>query len=579
MLRNKISNFISTPVISLSPDDTLKSVVKAMQEKHISCIPIVDDNSPVGILTEKGVVELLANEDNSILDSNLHEVMSSPVITITEDIYVFDVLQIFINKNIRHLVVTDKNGSTTGVITLSDIINHIGGDFLVEFQTIDLFMNKVVYTVHKDMLLSDVLLEMASHSISCVIVSDRNKPVGMITERDIIKFVAEKKLLSEKIEKIMSSPVITAPENARVHEVAHLFKKKGIRRVVAVDDQGLIAGIVTQTDIMRGLESNYVKFLKTIIKEKDIELKATSQERDDFFQYLVTILDNSIDMAIVATDKDYRIVFYNDCAQKILSFTPDITIGSFVHDIHKSHNVKVDQFEKIMDKVRDTGSYSFSFTKKINTIRHHFQARVSIIRTSFQTPPRGYVYTVQDITERKQAEENFRYMAYHDILTGLPNRVAFNERLELELSHAERRQQLIGIIVIDIDKFKDVNDTYGHYSGDILLTEVAKRFSNVLRKSDTVARLGGDEFVVILPDIQSESNGIEIIEKLINTMFSPIDIKGIEYNCSISIGLAFCPTHGTSVATLLDSADKAMYEAKRIGRKNKSCNFCIHKNN
>lgn len=172
---------------------------------------------------------------------------------------------------------------------------------------------------------------------------------------------------------------------------------------------------------------------------------------------------------------------------------------------------------------------------------------------------------IRDITERKQAAETINYLAYHDSLTDLPNRIAFNDRLELELAHAERDQHMLGVAFIDLDRFKIVNDTLGHAVGDQLLKDVSRRLVNCVRKSDTVARMGGDEFTLLLVDIKHEKDAATIAQKIIDKFKLPISLEDQLFEIKTSIGIALFPRDGVDAETLMRHADTAMYRAKEEG--------------
>ena len=174
----------------------------------------------------------------------------------------------------------------------------------------------------------------------------------------------------------------------------------------------------------------------------------------------------------------------------------------------------------------------------------------------------------RDITERVRAEEQLAYMATHDTVTGLPNRAMFNERLTLELAHAHRNQQKPAVMLLDLDHFKDVNDTLGHSVGDQLLQAVGERLTSLLRKSDTVARMGGDEFMLILPEIAREEDAAKIAHKILGAFREPFVFDGDELHITTSIGIALYPDDGEDADTLMKNADIAMYRAKEQGRNN-----------
>ncbi|MDO9106509.1 MAG: diguanylate cyclase [Methylovulum sp.] len=174
----------------------------------------------------------------------------------------------------------------------------------------------------------------------------------------------------------------------------------------------------------------------------------------------------------------------------------------------------------------------------------------------------------RDITERKQVEDRIKHMALHDALTGLPNRTLFSDRLQQALAEAQRDQEQLALIYLDLDKFKPVNDNFGHGVGDLLLKAVTARIQNCLRQADTVARIGGDEFMLLLRTIPSEQTALQIAEKIRDTLSQVFDIDGQHLAISCSAGIAVYPEHGDNETALAQHADIAMYYAKAIGRNN-----------
>jgi len=178
----------------------------------------------------------------------------------------------------------------------------------------------------------------------------------------------------------------------------------------------------------------------------------------------------------------------------------------------------------------------------------------------------GTYGVARDITERKRTEEKISFQAYHDLLTNLPNRVLFRDRLELALAHARRRNGLVGVMFIDLDRFKLVNDTYGQAEGDQLLIDFAQRLKNCLRAGDTLSRLGGDEFTVLLPDLAHTHDAAGVAEKIREDLCEPFRIGGQDFRATVSLGISIFPRDGDNVETLLRNADLAMYQVKSRGK-------------
>jgi len=173
----------------------------------------------------------------------------------------------------------------------------------------------------------------------------------------------------------------------------------------------------------------------------------------------------------------------------------------------------------------------------------------------------------KDITERKRMEEELKRAAQYDSLTNLANRTLFSDRLQYAITQAKRERMNLALILIDLDKFKPVNDTYGHSAGDLLLNAVARRMQSCVRESDTVGRIGGDEFVVLLPTIDAPEDAVEVAEKIRHALNMPFQVEGYPtLHISSSTGVAIYPDHGLDDVRLLKSADDAMYDAKKGGR-------------
>ncbi|MBI3575152.1 MAG: diguanylate cyclase, partial [Gammaproteobacteria bacterium] len=173
---------------------------------------------------------------------------------------------------------------------------------------------------------------------------------------------------------------------------------------------------------------------------------------------------------------------------------------------------------------------------------------------------------IQDITERKTSEERIQYLAYYDALTGLPNRALFMDRLQHAVIDADRRERLVGVMFLDVDRFKDVNDSLGHETGDQLLKAVAERLTAAVRKGDTVARLGGDEFTIVLAGMAHVDDAAHVAQKILEVFEQPFHVAQREFHMTASLGITLYPFDDSNFSHLLRNADIAMYRAKEAGR-------------
>ena len=176
----------------------------------------------------------------------------------------------------------------------------------------------------------------------------------------------------------------------------------------------------------------------------------------------------------------------------------------------------------------------------------------------------------QRVAQQTQAirlsEERLRHLSQHDVLTGLPNRFLLNDRLTMALKRAPRFDPVLGLMMIDLDGFKEVNDTFGHHAGDLVLCEVAARLGRAVRQTDTVARLGGDEFIVLLPDLKFAAEAEAVAAKIVDAISEPINVESHLVNISVSVGVCTSPDQGRDAEKLLQCVDAAMYRAKSAGK-------------
>ncbi len=229
--------------------------------------------------------------------------------------------------------------------------------------------------------------------------------------------------------------------------------------------------------------------------------------------------------------------------------------------------------ERIQSRINgdDEGYLEFNAVKKDGSSFHALTLSVPITVDGIVVGIRGFI---MDITERKQAEEQIKHMATHDLLTDLPSLRLAKDRLTSALNMARRYKKSAAVMFIDLDGFKHVNDTLGHDAGDYVLKQVAQRLLSCVRETDTVARVGGDEFLIIATEINHPDNAAQIAEKVIHTVSQPIAINGEQAVVGTSIGIALFPEHGDDMDKLIKMADEAMYKVKNAGKNN----FCFVSN-
>ncbi|QSP96328.1 EAL domain-containing protein [Marinobacter salinisoli] len=291
------------------------------------------------------------------------------------------------------------------------------------------------------------------------------------------------------------------------------------------------------------------------------------------------IVNNSPDIVFML-DADGRFCFINRKVEGLLGYDPSELCGEHFRHLIDDRDFAWDKYSLADPHISADNPKTLELRLKARGGRRatrHFEVTAFPIdpqswphaddaQTNLSSKSARYYGTARDVTERKEAAEFINYQAYHDLLTRLPNRTLFQDRLDLAITHARRDGTRLAVMFLDLDRFKVINDTLGHGMGDRLLQAVAHRLEQCLRKGDTLSRFGGDEFTLLLPSIHDEEDVRGIARKLIDAMRAPFQLGDHEVFVGISIGISIYPDVGSSIAQLIQSADIAMYHVKASGK-------------
>jgi len=298
----------------------------------------------------------------------------------------------------------------------------------------------------------------------------------------------------------------------------------------------------------------------TAIMRDITERKRAEETLHDSEERYRSLFEQSRD-AIVVSNQAGEYVDFNQAALDLYGCTREEMLSTNARERYVDPADR-DRFRQEMD----TKGYVKDFEAKVR--KDDGTEMDCVFRSTVQRASDGSVLyrgIVQDITERKQAEETIRHMAYHDTLTGLPNRPLFGDRLAQALAQAKRNRRKLAVMLVDLDDFKQINDMLGHEAGDRALKKASDRLKGALRKSDTVARWGGDEFIVLLPEISRVKDGARVAHKVLEELRRPLVLEGRELQITASIGVAVYPQDGEEGDDLISGADDAMYDAKQSG--------------
>lgn len=300
-----------------------------------------------------------------------------------------------------------------------------------------------------------------------------------------------------------------------------------------------------------------IRYAVELHKKEELRRQAEEQVRK-----LLCAIEQS-PIIVMITDTDGNIEYVNPKFTQVTGLTAEEVIGTNMRELGGQ---SPEEYKRMWDAIICGGEWRGEFHNKKSTGESYWElVSVSPVRNE-EGVITYFIVVKEDITKCKRAEEMIKQMAYYDSLTGLPNRVLFNDRLALALAQAHRNQQMLAIMFLDLDHFKTINDTLGHPIGDRLLQGVAQRLTSCIRESDTVARLGGDEFMLLLPGIVQADDVVKVAQRILENLKSPFYFDGHELHISTSIGIVLYPNDGGDAKTLLKNADSAMYHAKEQGR-------------
>jgi diguanylate cyclase (GGDEF)-like protein/PAS domain S-box-containing protein len=301
------------------------------------------------------------------------------------------------------------------------------------------------------------------------------------------------------------------------------------------------------------------EIIEIVASTRNIEERKAAEDRIAFQARLLDV----INQAVIVTDPAGMITYWNRFAGELYGWRRDEAVGRNVTAL-LAPSTTVDEVQETMERLRagQSAQGEYEVRRRDSTAFPALTMYTSILDASGSLEA---IITVSvDISDRRLYEERLRRMALHDTLTGLANRTLLHDRLTHGLRTARRGRDSIAVLLLDLDRFKDVNDTIGHGYGDQLLQEVASRFLATLRESDTVARIGGDEFAVLVTHTNQVA-AEAVARKILRALTEPFNLGGSVFYVGCSIGIALYPEHGNGADELVRRADVAMYKAKRRG--------------
>lgn len=804
MSDRSLAQLMTWNIVTVEHDSSLARAAEVMEMARISSVLVMELGKPVGIITERDILRALGAMVPR--EQAVATVMGRPLVTANQTLALHDAYHLMTEKGVRHLLVIDNQRLPVGIVSESDFRYHLGLEFYRRLQDVRTVMSARMPVLPPSAPLSDAIGAMAARDANCAIVAVDGLPVGMVTERDAVRFYRESELhLEQPLSEVMSSPVTTIAAGTQLHVAMDLMQNRHIRHLVVVADDGQVAGVLSEHDVVRQLENEYLDYAlresrrtREQLQDSEMRRRAVFNQASEYMGILdldgtlrdlnrsalqligncapedvigkpfwdtpwwnhdaaqqnrlrqafadlasgrpsrfeaahpaadgsMRIVDFQLHpildengklmlalaeggditdlkraeselrqfqraveqspVSILITDTNARTQYVNPKFTEITGYsraeilgenprilksglTPPETyeqlwanlttgvpwtgelcnrrkngeiiwelarilpitdgLGQVTHylavkeDVTERHEMEEQRrlaskvFESSHDgilitdpqgiildvnqafsnltgysrdeavghspRILNSGHHDKGFFRNVfETIarEEHWQGEIwnrtkagavsvvlmtiSAVRDSADLLTQ-YVGVFSDITQKKETEQRLEHLAHHDPLTDLPNRSLFRDRLEQAMRKSCREKQSLALLFIDLDRFKEVNDTLGHVFGDQLLVEAAGRITACVRNSDTVARLGGDEFTVILQGLETRDAVVRVAQEVLETLTAPFTLGQASASVSASIGIALCPVDGDTPEALTQAADQAMYDAKAAGR-------------
>ena len=554
-----ISRIMHTGVLlQCELDTTIADAAARMSETSVSSILITDGGTVVGIWTEH---DALAIDfiDPETFQQPVSTVMSSPVLSLPETLDAGEAAVRLRDTGKRHFLVTNSSGKPVGILSQTDLALNQGLDPYWRLREVRAAVPRPPLVVRGDQSLAEVASYMHRHHADAVVVDCDEEGLGILTERDMVRFIA-RHTSNTLVNELATRPLLTVNEEDPLIHARDLLIDHRIRHLAVVNQLGEVTGLIGYHDMLTGAEQMYLDDLREALEQRDQALAKSRRT----LQLAERVIESSFE-GIMVTDKDVCIEFVNPAFTQLTGYTAEEVIGRSP-DLLSSGRHDSEFYRRMWNSLETHGYWRGEIWNRRKTGELYLELLTITAITDDDGNTTHYAGLFTDITQNRRNEEQIRQLAYYDALTGVPNRRLLEDRLEHAIRHAHRKEMLLAVMFMDLDRFKEVNDTLGHAVGDDLLLQFTTRVKDCLREDDTLARLGGDEFIVLLPEMERLSDVFAVADRLIEANKRPYQINGNQINVGSSIGISLYPEDGTTVQELINGADIAMYRAKREGR-------------
>jgi len=532
--------------MSCPPDTPVADAACMMAQRNVSSILVRAQDQLLGIWTERDALGHDLDDPDS-LDQPISEVMSSPVATISVEASASDAAMRFKQQGFRHFVAIDENGDIAGLITQSDVVFNHGVEWFMRMQTVDSVLRGPPPVAGPGESTSTVARRLHQSRADAMVVHDPDGGIGILTERDVVRYIAARRPECAAWE-VSSRPLQTVTRTDSLFNARNLMVKRGFRHLGVVDNSGELVGLIGFADIISSIEHGYVEELELALEERDSELRA-SEER---YRALVELSPDAI-----AVHREGRLLFINPAGARLLGAdSTEALVGESLARILSGDDESIHAL-----LTTETGSSPREARLSPRGVRE-IDGELSARPISYGGEE-AWQLILRDISERKRMEQELRRLATTDQLTGIYNRPHLETLLDKAINEAGRYRRGFALIMFDLDRFKEVNDAFGHDAGDRILRQVVDCLAPRLRDSDVFCRWGGEEFVVLAHE-NDEDTALSLAEELRTTLRESVTTE-VTGPVTASFGVVVFHA-GETRAQLLKRLDEALYRGKGNGR-------------
>ncbi|MBY6031877.1 diguanylate cyclase [Marinobacter daepoensis] len=554
-----ISRIMHTGVLlQCEPETSVADAAARMSENSVSSILIADRGQVVGIWTEHDALAI-DFADPAKFRQPVSMVMSSPVLSLPDTLDAGEAAVRLRDTGKRHFLVTNAEGQPVGILSQTDLALNQGLEPYLRLREVRAAIPRPPLMVRGDQSLAEVASYMHRYPADAVVVDCQEDGLGILTERDMVRFIA-RRTSNTLVRELATRPLLTVNEDDPLIYARDQLINNRIRHLAVVNPLGEVTGLIGYHDMLAGAEQMYLDDLREALEQRD---RALAKSRRTL-QLAERVIESSFE-GIMVTDKDVRIEFVNPAFTQLTGYAPEEVIGRSP-ELLSSGRHDHDFYKRMWHSLQAHGYWRGEIWNRRKTGEVYLELLTITAITDDNGKTSHYAGLFTDITQNRKNEEQIRQLAYYDALTGVPNRRLLEDRLDHAIRHAHRKEMLLAVMFLDLDRFKEVNDTLGHAIGDDLLLQFTDRVKSCLREDDTLARLGGDEFIVLLPEVEQLAAVTLVANRLIAVNQSPYQVQGNSITIGASIGISLYPADGTTVQELINGADVAMYRAKRNGR-------------